>query len=501
MDHRSILLGAVGALALAACDPDLPLSHPRGGGAQGGAGLGAGGGALAVTVDPAAPLDAAPRVLRLRIDAAPPPDPARIALVHGDVGPGHLRQIAQGEPSATLTKRIIPARVFRDGAAVVLAPTALLEPGERYTLALGEARVTVPVRVIADDPIPLLRRIWPPEDAVAANANAVWCGDLDLPRFEAAVRLDPSGPQGFIRRGVVDAGAGARCLRFDAEPASSDAEGWLPPPLVAAAEGQSAVRLAPTPIRAGADALPLPALACEPDEIAFGPGCVRVADDRLFGRAPDIPFLWAIAGAGVDSVLTTAAGDPFAITGLPPATDITLDVAAIDARGTLLRMGSAAVTAAPMPHVIINEVLADPEGPEPASEWVEIVNDGRAPADLSSYVLSDGGGQTPLPPVTLAPGAFALLVNEAFDEQACAGPCPAPGTVLLRVPHLGKNGLANTGEPLTLRDGGGVTVSRFPASPKPKPGQSVARVSPAAPDGLAGSFALAEPSPGRTNVW
>jgi hypothetical protein len=203
----------------------------------------------------------------------------------------------------------------------------------------------------------------------------------------------------------------------------------------------------------------------------------------------------------VESVLTTGAGDPFAITGLPPATDVTLDVAAIDAHGTLFRMVSAAVTTAPMPHVIINEVLANPLGPEPASEWVEIVNDGRAPADLGGYSLQDGGGETPLPPATLAPGAFALVVNEAFDEQDCSDPCPAPGTLLLRVLHLGKNGLANSGEALRLRDGDGATVSRFPASPKPKAGQSVARVAPAAPDGLAGSFALAEPSPGRTNVW
>ena len=35
-----------------------------------------------------------------------------------------------------------------------------------------------------------------------------------------------------------------------------------------------------------------------------------------------------------------------------------------------------------MPHVVINEVLANPVGGEPAQEWVELYNDGRAPAVL-----------------------------------------------------------------------------------------------------------------------
>jgi hypothetical protein len=44
-------------------------------------------------------------------------------------------------------------------------------------------------------------------------------------------------------------------------------------------------------------------------------------------------------------------------------------------------------------------------------------------------------------------------------------------------------------------------ISSFPAKPKPKEGSSVARRTPSAPDTLATSFALAVPSPGRTNTW
>ena len=76
--------------------------------------------------------------------------------------------------------------------------------------------------------------------------------------------------------------------------------------------------------------------------------------------------------------------------------------------------------------------------------------DGHAPADLEGYSLLDGGGTTPLPTATLLPGRFALIVNEAFMDSGGVDVPPAPGTLLLRVPHLGKNGLSNAGEPLTI---------------------------------------------------
>jgi hypothetical protein len=152
-----------------------------------------------------------------------------------------------------------------------------------------------------------------------------------------------------------------------------------------------------------------------------------------------------------------------------------------------------------MPHVVINEVLANPIGPEPAQEWVEIVNDGQAPADLGGYALRDVGGETPLPPAVLPPGAYALIVNQSFSEDDEYDPPPAPDAAILRVAKLGKGGLANAGEPLSLRDGQGAVISRFPAGLKAKAGMSVARRSPQAPDGLASSFAAATPTPGRAN--
>jgi hypothetical protein len=480
------------------CDPRLTI--PDIGGAPS-SGQGGGAAGVQVTLEPPAALDAAPPVLRVRVTAGGDAlDPGLLALVSGSVGPAQLLEVARGKVSATLAKRVVPALAWAEDGAVVLAPTTALEPGASYTLAIGDRLDTVALTTAPLGGVPLLSRVWPPADG-AAGDFAVWCGDARLPRFDAAASLAPGALPGWIRRGAVTAGAGERCLRF--EPSQEgDADAHVAPPLVSAAADPSVqVRLDPSPIGATGAPSSVVALACEADEIAFGPGCVKLADDRLYGRSPAAPVLWAVAGAGVDAVFAAWAGDPFVISGLPPSTDVTLDVAAVDARGTVLRMLLTAATLAPMPHMIINEVLANPLGPEPQQEWVEIVNDGPAPAVLDGYTLTDSGGDTALPPATLAPGAFALLVNQAFAEQDGLDAAPAPGTLLLRVPHLGKGGLSNAGEALVLSDGSGSVVSRFPARPAPKAGFSVARRTPAAPDARSLSFARAAPSPGRTNVW
>jgi hypothetical protein len=211
--------------------------------------------------------------------------------------------------------------------------------------------------------------------------------------------------------------------------------------------------------------------------------------------------LWAVVGSGADTVVAAGASEPFVVTGLPPASTVTLDVSTIDTAGRRARATFTAATRPPEPHVVLNEVLAWPLGPSPGEEWVEIVNDGPAPADLDGYVLEVGSTPTVLPAATLAPGTFALIVAAAYVPADGPDVAPPPGTLLLSVPHLGKRGLSKKGELLTLYDASQNVVSAFPAAPKPKQGSSVARRVPSAPDALASSFALATPSPGRKNTW
>jgi hypothetical protein len=210
--------------------------------------------------------------------------------------------------------------------------------------------------------------------------------------------------------------------------------------------------------------------------------------------------LWTIAGAGIDRVLVTEEGESFALKGLAPASTATLEVITVDDRGEIQRSMFTFATLASMPHLLLNEVYANPLGPEPAQEWVEILNDGATPAELGGHVLIDVGGETVLPPGALPPGGFALIVNQTFIEDDGVDPAPEPGSLVVRVPKLGHGGLSNGGEPLSLRDPNSVVISRSPVGPKTKAGMSLARISPAAPDTQKGSFILGPPTPGRANA-
>jgi hypothetical protein len=443
--------------------------------------------------------------VRLSFDGADSADLTRVLLFEGEIGPAHLRQIERGTLSKALSERVVPSIAWMESeldgsSALVVAPTVPLSLGATYAVTSGDPLLAEHLRVAQEDSAARLDRVWPPLDASATRRFGIWCGPDALPPVALEAWLDPLGPTGTIQNGAVS-GIGARCVRFEAGPQSEQglpADALLvPPPSLPLAGGIA--RLDPRPFKLEAEPAPVDVLACAPEEVQFGPGCVRIEDDRLFGRSPEAPILWAVAGAGLDLVFTTAAGEPFLLSSLPPNTSISLDVIAIDTQGSALHHVVTSTTLPPMAHIVLNEVLANPLGPEPQQEWVELFNDGAVSAQLGGYVLEDIGGETLLPPVELAPGAYALLVNETFVEDDELDPAPAPGTLLLRVPKLGKGGLNNSGEPLKLRDSSGSVVSRFPAGPKVKPGKSVARVAPDSPDGLLKGFVAADPSPGGGN--
>jgi hypothetical protein len=156
--------------------------------------------------------------------------------------------------------------------------------------------------------------------------------------------------------------------------------------------------------------------------------------------------------------------------------------------------------------LVISEVLADPAGPEPAQEWVELKNTGAIPIDLEGFTLDDrddGVGITTLPKGILQPGQFALIVGKGFQSGLGGDPPVAPGTLVLQVDgRVGASGLANSGESIVLRDSQGRLVSRFGADLvrlKPANGQSIERISPDACD-VQGSWRLhpgGKSSPGR----
>ena len=485
-------------VAVVACRPDLPPRNRESN--EGGAGV------VALTLEPPSAADAAPPVVRLHLNVPGPGevDPAGFVLIEGEIGPAHLRQLEQGELSNALVERLVPTLTWIDARSaldltdttVVVAPTITLSRGAVYTVASGDPLFALEIAVAEDDAAPWLERIWPPAEIAATSRFAIWCGETTLAPVSLDATLEPGGTHAVLRSGVVDASP-TRCLRLDAEEALDEPR--IGPPAIEA--GSTLVLLDPRPLQMDVEPTELTALICEDDEVSFGPGCARVLDDRILGRSPEAALLWTVLGDGLDEVFLTGPGDEFVLAPLPPLTAISLDVAAVDTAGAIRSTTFAATTKAAMPHLILNEVLANPLGPEPDQEWVEIVNDGTVTADLGGYILRDLGGEVALPEGALPPGGFALIVNEGFVEDDEIDAPPAAGTLLLRVPKLGKDGLSNAGEPLKLEDALGTVVSRFPAIPKPKPGRSVLRVTPRSPDGVASSFAVAAelPTPGTPN--
>lgn len=491
------------ALALAGCQPTLPDLRPG----SGAAGTEAEGEPRAL-LEPAAPFEEAPRVARVRFVPAPgtAADASRVLFVKGHVGPGHVRQVESGDVSEALRERVLPALAWLDeDGSIVVAPSILLEPGVTYGVVSGAPPLGVNLRGAAKDDTVLLDRAWPPPEAPGAGPFAIYCGINPLAAPPPRVDLEPGGLAASLDL-LASRGMSPSCLRLDlldlphesADEAADSAPGIAPPALLTLADGSTA-RLDPTPIAAAPSEAPPPIepLACAAGEVVFGPGCAKVTDDRLFIATPDVPLLWSVRSPALGDVTrVTGPSEPWVLLGLPPAAPADLSMVTVDVTGREALSLLHIVTAPPMPHVVLTEVLANPLGPEPDQEWVELYNDGLAGADLTGYALSDIGGKTPLPSAALAPGAYALLVNEAFVEDDDIDPRPAKGTLLLRVPKLGKDGLKNDGEPLKLLGAAGDVLSRFPAAPKPKAGQSVARVAPSAPDGDVASFVAAAPTPG-----
>jgi hypothetical protein len=78
-------------------------------------------------------------------------------------------------------------------------------------------------------------------------------------------------------------------------------------------------------------------------------------------------------------------------------------------------------------EVLITEVLYDPSGPEPASEWLEVYNGAGGPRSLAGLTLVDGAGRkhTIGSGVVLAEGAYALLVRSEAGALAAKAPAGA----------------------------------------------------------------------------
>ncbi len=114
----------------------------------------------------------------------------------------------------------------------------------------------------------------------------------------------------------------------------------------------------------------------------------------------------------------------------------------------------------PLPPLAITEVLANPAGSETTQEFVELRNLGPTVLSLEGLFVDDAAGSDALPPVELAPGAYALIVGAGYSASERQG--PGSGTAVLTVEgRIGRDGLGNAGEVVRLRRADGAIVSRY----------------------------------------
>lgn len=149
--------------------------------------------------------------------------------------------------------------------------------------------------------------------------------------------------------------------------------------------------------------------------------------------------------------------------GVPPATAGQVHVEATDQQGRTSTSAASALTTPPdRPRLVITEILANPIGSEYTQEYVELWNLTSESLSLAGFVISDASGKDALPDVRVPAGGYALIVAEDFDPNAVEDPSPAPGAVIVRVTgRIGRDGLGNNGEPVTLTSADGQVVSDY----------------------------------------
>lgn len=448
-----------------------------------------------LTLEPPTPLDQAEPVVAFELtgpaELAPPSDPI---LVEGEPSKISADKYAAGEITEVLAERVVPSSSQQDPEKLVLRPRYALALGQRYTL-LSRSGVLGVVMVRPRIDRPYLARIWPPRDSVEATGQVIYCGEV-APTESSAVSLFPGDISARLEPGFHGDGAGVgSCVRL--LPDMVDGTEVQPPTNI------GDVALEPAPFRGGVELAELVPLACDAPNYPLAPGCLRLDNGTATVQGPAGTTLWVLSSAFGWHSAVVEGGGKFVVPLGQSNEGAHLDAWVFDLAG---RSRAASVEIAPIepvPHVIINEVMANPLGTEPAEEWVELVNAGAASATMVGWKLRDQAGEVELPPLRMEPGAFVLLVREDFAGGQAGDVAPVAGTTLVRLPSLGKNGLTNSGEALSLVDQGGAVVSRYPARASGLEGVSLARRTPDELDELAQGFgphASPGASPGAANV-
>lgn len=465
-------------------------------------------------------LDELPLVPRLLLQGLPSLRGQDLWLVRGRTNDKEQSQIAAGAPGSELEERRLPLAVWKNEQGLVLAPQIVLERSEEYTfLALGSGAIA---RVATGPTASPLWWRWGSSEVTAGGwvvhcserppwalfptgpdaAAPAWggaAGTLEDPSPEAgaraSARLEPGAVEVQLHGGVSGA-AGAQnddaraCVRFQLPGAEEPVQETLLPPHTSGGRF-----FEPSALFLGAE--------------ASSPASSPVV--RVSGSAAFLELTASFAEASVvslvdgrsrgSSLLVQAPRSAALLLGVFEPGPYRLLVSTVDGRGLLERHLVDFDVGAEEGHPVLTEILTNPLGPEPAAEWVEIMNIGRAPLSLAGYALEDAETERPLPPVVLEAGAVGLLVGPDFVVASAGDVVPSARAVPIVLDDSG-DGLTNAGESVRLRAPSGEVISEIPAH-SGTAGRSFARRHLLAPDWPT-SFGHHGPpgaSPGGSNVF
>ncbi len=482
---------------------------------------------LSIEAYDGAPVDAldAPRRPRLRIVGLAASDEPLVWLFAGPLDPALEDDLLRAPLLADSRARIVPCEQAQRDGVMELLPLEPLEPGEEHVLAVAawalpdvepDARAPQVLEIrTSSGPESGARAIaaWPPDGAVGVGTDvpSVWLAfDGEVRGGDEGVWIE--GPDGQAVESEVHVGACDEAQRGFSPNAVAcvrlSPTAWLAPLAPhRIVVGRAALDARGGPVgpftamfrtAAGPDAVaPLPVVrACAIDEQPFELGCALISDRSIVLRiAASEPFeLTLQSDAMTRTALAPAAELELHVDGLEPGEERTFELALRDSTGNVLNHTVVLRTHSDLASLSITEVRADPLGPEPYQELVELWNFGDAPIELQGMTLSDEAsdlGTAVMPAARIDPGVRILLVPDAFDITDTHDVPVPPGTPLVRLGRaLGSSGLANRGEALFLRDARGLRLSAAPASPSPMPGVCLQRVGEDARDGSPAAFAL-----------
>jgi hypothetical protein len=455
---------------------------------------------VAVSVHDAAggawPAAAVPRwpVLALTFDRAPRNLEARLWLVAGHPHPDLLDDLADPPLRASTLAAVVPLTVTGQGLTARAEPARALEPGAPYALVWtgGELPAWFALRVSASP-------------AAGARLAESWPGDRDM-------RVPPNLSRLLLRfDGYVvglpaelslrDAAGGLHALRSDllaceelGLPAGDCA--WLTPaaPLAAmrsyelALEGLRDATGAALPVQAISfatrvqpDTLPpgLESVACALDELSLDAGCLLASDRGVVLRgSADEPVLVTLHAGGVRSARLAFGGMfELPLTGLAEGVTLEAELRLDDLAGHATARRLSLQTAYALPRLAIDELRADPLGPEPAQEYVELLNFGIEPVHIIGFSLTDDAfdpGRRVVSALAVEPGERVLVVGPEFDAREPSDGLLPAGVRLARLD--GALSLRNDGELLILRDEQGRRIAESPRLAAPVAGQCIGRL-------------------------